>query len=687
MTTRSSSFRARRLQAWFAGGIAVLLVRLVSGAFCEFTVTLASNSPSGAAAADVVVWPFGVDETRAGVTVRDAAGATVGHETIWRAPGAAWTIRFDAASGKQWIVRIEDAPAQSNTPPWQARCGVLLETRALANGTAETLEDMRRLWSGNTVAFGRSEVGRIHHGIHPHGPNQPLMARFEGSLSIPAAGRYGFATFSDDASFLLINGRSVAAWGGWHEVGGGLGAQYAGEIDLPAGLCRIEYYNVQDGAAWLVGAAWRPPGVKHYKIIPDSAFVPVGRAVVTAVTASDAGAALASFGWEAEAHVQADTYYWVHTRLRTLTPAGDATYRWRFDDGGAAEGIAPAHLFLSPGVRSVMLEVERGGRVAGRLTRQIAVQPRWTQPQEFDEGFYDKLRTELLSKDLARIPVADLCQAVLLAERVADTSLVKTLGGVCLKRLTEFDAAAAPALYRLGFHFQSPAVRDYAQVPVVWRALLARPGVGAAVAARTRLHFAGFLIHSGGGLGEALALLKACDAAQLDAGEQRLYSIYKGDAAATAGDAVAAQRWYTEAGATGAPDDTAYEVGRLARLERARLYLKWGEYEAAETSLRTIEWERPMCRLGLETGLLLIELFRARGEEPFALAACRRLLAVAPPGPRQAALLRATAEVCAAQGLTDEARLAFKRLHDNFPYSEEAALTKDRMNGLSGTGR
>jgi tetratricopeptide (TPR) repeat protein len=652
------------------------------GAFCEFDVTRTADAPAEAVVAEVTLWPCGVDETRAVVQVRDAAGAPAGHETIWRAPGEPWTLRFDASAGTRWTVRLDDAPAAAAAATgdlWRAQAGLLMETRALPPGPAETLDDILRLWSCGSACFGRSSVERIHHAIHPHGPAGPLLCRYEGWLRIPADGRYGFATVSDDASFLLIDGRPVAEWGGRHGVDGGLRAEKSGETELRRGTCRIEYYNAQHGDAFCVGAAWRPPGARHFTIIPADAFVPVAAAGITGVRAApDSAAAAAAFGWRNEGHVLVGTQAWVEVRAWALAPEGATRFRWRFDDGTTAEGPVTTHLFLAPGRREISLEVWREATAAGRLSRHVPVAPCRTQREEFPPERYAAMRAEVLRRDLLRLPLDDLCSAALLADQTGDTGLLDALGTACVRRLPEFDAGRAPVLYRLGFHFQSPASRRYPLTTAAWRGLLACQGVAPPLAAATRLHLAGFLIHCGGSLSEARALLAECDTELLDATERRLHGIFTGDAAAAAGDAAAARQHYLAAGATVAPDDTGFEVRRQARLERARVFIRRGEFDEAEKVLREIEWERPLSRMGLDTGLLLIEVFRGRGETPQALAACRRLLAVAPPGPRLAALLRAAAEVCAEQGLEEEARRAAERLQQEFPYSEEAAMLKDR---------
>ena len=664
--------QVNRALPWILG--LLLGARPAAGAFCEFLIE--RDGEGAPAVADAVVHPFGLASAEPSIAVFDEHGGVVPHEAVWRAPYDPWRIRFAAGGGQRWRVRLaDDAPASFTGATWTARAGVLLETRALPPGPAETLDDFEQLWARGSRVLGRSEVGRIFHGLHPHGPDAPLLARYDGWLRIGTAGRHRFATVTDDASFLLVNDRLVASWGGWHALAGGERGEHGGDVTLPRGLCKLTLLNAQQDPEFLAGAYWQPPGAQRPAPIPAEAFEPVGATRITGVTASVAAQAGAAFGWEMEQHFATDDQCWILVRLRVLAPAGgDTRYAWRADDGATGTEPEWTHLFYTPGERGVTLDVLRDGRVAGRLSRRLRVHPVGLQRHAFDDEAFARLRAAGAMEAGASLPPQDLGNAILLADTAQAAPLLTVFGEAALKRLAEFPCDQLQPLYRLGYHFQSPAVRRYDAAARCWRALIACPGAPDDLVARTQLHLAGLLIHSGGGLGEALGLLQACRTAHLDDGDRRLHLIYRGDGAAAVGDRDQAARLYREAGGTVAADDTAFEVRRAARLERARAYLRMKEYEAAESILRALEWERPLARLELETGLLLIEICRQRGELQVALTQARRLGAVAPAGPRQADLLRKTVEICRAMGLNEEAEAARLRLVAEFPYSEAAAL-------------
>ena len=655
-------------------GLMLLGAHPAAGAFCEFEIERVGEGVP--AVADAVVYPFGLAAAEPSIAICDERGDVVPHMAVWCAPHDPWRIRFAAVGAGPWRVRIGDgAPASVADTNWTARAGVLLETRELPPGPAETLDDFHRLWACDTRVLGRSEVGNIFHGLHPHGRETPLLARYDGWLRIDTAGRHRFATVTDDASFLLVNDRPVASWGGWHGIGGGERGEHGGEVTLPRGLCKLTLLNAQKDAEFLAGAYWQPPDARRPEPVPSAAFEPVGATRIASVAASAPAQAGAAFGWEMERHFTAGGQTWVLVRLRALAPSdGNMRYVWRADDGATGTGAEWTHLFYTPGEREVTLDVLRDGRATGHLSRRIRVHPAWLQRHEFDDEAFARLQAEGAMEAGTGLPLDDLCNAILLADTVQAAPLLTAFGEAALGRLTAFPYDRLAPLYRLGYHFQSPAVRRYDAAVRCWRAVVACPGAPDDLAARTRLHLAGLLIHSGGGKGEAMSLLQACRADRLEEGERRLLLIYRGDAAAAAGDREQAARLYQEAGGTVAPDDTAFEVRRAARLERARAYLRMQELDAAEGILRALEWERPLTRMELETGLLLIEIFHRRGELQVALTHARRLRTSAPAGPRQADLLRITVELCREMGLNQEAQAALTRLEAEFPYSEAAAL-------------
>ena len=99
--------------------------------------------------------------------------------------------------------------------------------------------------------------------------NGPLAGRFSvewtGTIRIPRAGRYLFATESDDGSFLLLDGQLIVDNGGSHArryVAGRVEISRSGVYPLA-----IRYFNDQYGG--MIRVTWQVPGLSEELIPPD----------------------------------------------------------------------------------------------------------------------------------------------------------------------------------------------------------------------------------------------------------------------------------------------------------------------------------------------------------------------------------------------------------------------------------
>lgn len=93
-----------------------------------------------------------------------------------------------------------------------------------------------------------------------------LFVRWTGVVKIATAGKYTFATESDDGSRLFINGKQVVDNGGPHGM-----EKKSGEVELTAGdhAILIEYFQGGGGAG--CKAFWKAPGGNE-QVIPTSAL-------------------------------------------------------------------------------------------------------------------------------------------------------------------------------------------------------------------------------------------------------------------------------------------------------------------------------------------------------------------------------------------------------------------------------
>jgi tetratricopeptide (TPR) repeat protein len=245
--------------------------------------------------------------------------------------------------------------------------------------------------------------------------------------------------------------------------------------------------------------------------------------------------------------------------------------------------------------------------------------------------------------------------------------------------LGEQPPALGEAFYWLGFYYESANVRNYSMAERCWQAA-SRAGMGG-FADKARLQLARYQVEVAGKADEALATLAQVAEASLDDPEKRLRKLVTGDALLLQGKAAEARNSYRAAGTLVNPRDRDQESRGRVRLESAKDYIRRGEYELAEDALRQIEWETPLARLSVEAGLTRIKLSLARKEHPRALNRCLQFLEVTIVDTDHADLLYQLAQIYLALGREEPAQSALNRLLKEHPYSEAAALAKDKWGG------
>ncbi|MGQ9663047.1 MAG: M48 family metalloprotease [Kiritimatiellia bacterium] len=623
------------------------------------------------------IWPHGFAPQRLGIRIFTESGSPAPCEVLWAADGEALLVRFDASAGAKVYLAYLTPDGTGDSLPWEPKGGLVLETRRRAEGSADNWQQASKVWRESNPILGKSLVDSIYHGIHPHGPTLDFVARYSGYLRIEKPGKYSFATVSDDASFLLINSRIVAMWPGWHDVHGGRYGQHSGTIDLNSGFHKIEYLNIQAGEGFSVAAAWKPPGRDHFEIIPPEAFVQTARYEIERYESAPGRPARPCVAWELIAHSQVDDLSLVTVRLEVISPSKAVRHVWRFDDGTEAAGATVRHVFPGTGIRVVQVEATVTGNNPVTVTERIGAHPVWTQRNEWPEKVYERQREELLARDFFHTPPRDLDFLTRFALRIQDRELATKLGGAALERLREFGSSEAQMFKALALHFQHYAVRDYAWAQRCFEAAMTLSPTNSPVRAVAAVHYAGLLIHCFIEPDRAQRLLDSAQDSLLPPMEQRLKQIYRGDLLLAIGQPEAARQVYRQAGTAADRTDRQYLVRRRARLEAARDFVKRGEYDAAETIIREIEWETPLERLDTETGLIMVGVHIGRKEYLFAYAHCLRLLNVAPVDRHTPELLLSLAQVCDALKRKEETQRVLERLFKEFPYSEAAAKAQE----------
>ncbi|MCG3178364.1 MAG: hypothetical protein BIFFINMI_00691 [Phycisphaerae bacterium] len=382
MSHDSSLARSRRLR-WSAVAWCAVLVGAASAARAQPTswpgkewaaarvVQVQTKLTPGADGEEIGVVELPTDllarADGADIRVANAGGRLIPMRVLSVGPGSVARVAFEVKPGRNDYTIFYGSPQAA--PPGKELAltisrGLLLETRTFAGGNVNSLAGVQRAFDRADIRQGADFVPKVFQGNNPFGPDGRTVSRYTGPIVIPADGEYGFATTSDDASFILIDGKLVVEWGGYHGWVGD--ARHNASVKLARGLHQFEYLHVNLGAEGGAVAAWKPPGASNWAVIPDSAFLPVfrgqlkDRAIQGRVTTAEV-----QFANLSEALIGSEDYI---QRLRfTSSPRGfdprQATFTWDFGDGitVSAKGLAAVdHVYLSDGPVTVTCTVAQG---------------------------------------------------------------------------------------------------------------------------------------------------------------------------------------------------------------------------------------------------------------------------------------------------------------------------------------
>ena len=450
-----------KLFLFILGTWAIWLVKPVQAEWYESTadsryqIELTSASNTTASVGYFTLCPNDRAVSNTFLQVVTTNGIPVGHQVLWSAEGEPLKVLFDCSSHATQY-EVYTGPVRTATPSWTPNAGLILETRQRAEGEAENVEAIRKICAESGPVLGRSLIPEIFLGIHPHGPTSDFVSIIKGTFLVEQAGKYDFATISEDASCLLVDGKVIAKWPGWHGVHEGRKGQHHGSVALATGPHQLEYLHVEKGEGYTIEAAWRPPGEELFKIMPAHVFAPVATYEVTHYTPPPASPPGARFSWQIDAHFTIGTATLVLVSFTALTAGQD--YVWEFDDGTRDSSRTVQHVFLSPGMRTVKLEVQTPAGKAV-VSQKVLVHLQWTQEKEQPKHLFDRERRRLAREDLHTAPVADLASVYRIAADEEALQMAKRFATLCLQRKADFDAANSGVFPEMALLLQRPELQ------------------------------------------------------------------------------------------------------------------------------------------------------------------------------------------------------------------------------------
>jgi tetratricopeptide (TPR) repeat protein len=363
-----------------------------------------------------------------------AKGVEVPMRVLSVGPGETVHVVFERVGAERHFI-YWDNPGAPAAKTGTIRAGCLLEVRSYAGGEIGSLAAMRQAWAASAETEGVRFVPNIFYGYNPLGSSENFLSRFVGYFRADKGGEYVFATDSDDASFVLVDGKSVAEWPGAH--GGAGDARHAGKTVLTPGVHQIEYLHVQGGGGMLIDAAWKPPGAARVEVIPPGAFAPVGAASVRHVERRD-GTVLADFtargAGQAVLNPEA-TEHLIKMHFENLAAAEvlkEYSPRWFFGDGCTSTEAAPDHVYLIEGDYDVTLVLAKGYDEKKR-TMKVHAAADWDRQAgaiDLREDYYDLVKTY----DIGKMEPRQAYRAMVYFDRIARRDDVVRAGRALLSR-------------------------------------------------------------------------------------------------------------------------------------------------------------------------------------------------------------------------------------------------------------
>lgn len=321
------------------------------------------------------------------------------------------TLRLDVYFGSQTFV----APKQ---PPRQLKNGLLVELWKLPPGGCDTWAETKKLLSAANEQLGILTPDSIQLGLPPLGHRGSYLARYSGHLEVRESGLHAFETVSEGASFVLVDGKLIASWPGFHGLAGYRNpesrAEHSGTVRLKKGPHAIEYVvATRRGGVHLLG--WAEPEDKTTRPISARHFRQ-WRWARAGVLENREGTRTADFEWRLTSDTNSDAEHHdlaeVAFRFHGNTGGRKAfRVRWNFGDGQEAEGQNAEHVYLKHGLYTVSAIATYPDGLVLKADRNVQVRFESTKRANLNallEGYHGRTR----EYNLNTLPRSHLLQLV-----------------------------------------------------------------------------------------------------------------------------------------------------------------------------------------------------------------------------------------------------------------------------------
>ncbi|MCP4259645.1 MAG: hypothetical protein GY774_19360 [Planctomycetes bacterium] len=395
-------------------------------------------------------------------------------------------ILFDNSRGSTiyFVYLVPKDKYKSALSVWEPKAGVTLETRYTTKNYSECkkLSGLLKVWNSAAKPVDKTLVDNVHnsypiHHISDMKGAKPRLAiyKYEGFFKVDKAGQYIFATASNWASHLHIDGKLIISWPGEHSYRSGIRGQKQGKVSLEAGVHKLEYLNYSPWGKMFTLASWQKPKEKLGLMARDD-FIPVERFVATAVGYKDLAQDGGSFKWRAIDDWRLDQGKEAMVRMRfdvmEARQDGYYSYRWKFDDGKIETGKSIEHVFLRPQIRTVILEVLKGDKVVAEVKQKINahVISDKIQLEPENEQAFEKAISE---SDFNKLPISDIVNLYAFADGLERQQWKQWAVTALIKRMDQLvsDSQHWNFCLELGQYLRSAPIRQYEQALTLFERL------------------------------------------------------------------------------------------------------------------------------------------------------------------------------------------------------------------------
>ncbi len=359
------------------------------------------------------------------VLVLGRGSQPVASRVLQLGPGDFCRLAFESQQGQTTydIYYGGEPPEEDAVPAWTNRDGLLLETRKYKQCNPNQLDSVRKAFE-SSERIGADYVDNVHHSSNPFSLKvQPFLSHYSGRLHIGSAGRYGFFTSSQDASFLLIDGKEVVSHPGRHRPQRQAKPGLRKDIQLSAGAHKFDYYHLAMGPDAIMAAAWEPspgpPDKAKPQAIPTEAFrtQAVGRSLAGAVQLRELKM-VPDFlvNIVGDVPLPDNDQPLIGVAFKDVSPkalTGGGLARWDFGDGQTSEKNDPVHVYLKPGMYTVKLSTGRRTARPLEIANRVYIdRPTLTRKDEKNFHKLDDYLPTLQTYDPSKLDVGSLRQLV-----------------------------------------------------------------------------------------------------------------------------------------------------------------------------------------------------------------------------------------------------------------------------------